>query len=178
MYESGQVDGAILVNHTSNVGDGGYDAEDGSVVISQATNMSSITDAEPGTDDMKENFTGMILKVAKGKGTVKVKAKTSGNVQLVVQVGKGVPMLATMNEQGDAMIGYDVKEDSYVYIYAIMGSSLSRATRAPSDSELRIYDIAVSHFDTTPRLPGDTNNDGKLDIVDVTTILDAILGRE
>lgn len=158
-----------------NVGDGSYDATEGCVVISQATNMGNITYAEPGTDDVKENFTGMILKVAKGKGTVKVKAKTTGNVQLVVQVGNGIPMLATVSEQGDAMVGYDVQEDSYVYIYAILNGSASRVTRAESDSELRIYDVAVSQFDTTPKLPGDINADKKLDIEDVTTLVDMIL---
>jgi len=37
----------------------------------------------------------MIMKVAKGKGIITVNVKTSGNAQLVVQVGNGVPMLAT-----------------------------------------------------------------------------------
>ena len=35
-------------------------------------------------------------------------------------------------------------EDTYVYIYAILGSSAARATRAVSDGEVRIYAVTVS----------------------------------
>ena len=126
-----------------NVGESGYDATDGSIVISEATNMGQITNAEPGSADVKENFTGIILKVAKGKGVIKVNVKTSGDAQLVVQVGNGTPMIASKTEQGDVEGSYDVEEDTYVYIYAILGSSAARATRASSDGEVRIYGITV-----------------------------------
>ena len=126
-----------------NVGESGYDATDGSIVISEATNMGQITNAEPGSADVKENFTGIILKVAKGKGVITVNVKTSGDAQLVVQVGNGTPMIASKTEQGDVEVSYDVEEDTYVYIYAILGSSAARATRASSDGEVRIYGITV-----------------------------------
>ena len=127
-----------------NVGDDGYDATDQSIVISQTTNMGLIADATPGSADVKENFNGMILKVAKGKGVITVNVKTSGNAQLVVQVGNGTPMLASKTEKGDVVFNYDVTEDTYVYIYAILGSSAARATRAASDGEVRIYAVTVS----------------------------------
>lgn len=127
-----------------NVGDDGYDATDQSIVISQTTNMGLIADATPGSADVKENFNGMILKVAKGKGTITVNTKTSGNAQLVVQVGNGTPMLASKTEKGDVVFSYDVTEDTYVYIYAILGSSAARTTRAASDGDVRIYAVIVS----------------------------------
>ena len=127
-----------------NVGEDGYDATDGSIVISETTNMGQITDSEPGSDDVKNNFTGIILKVAAGKGTIKVNVKTSGNAQLVVQVGKGTPMIATKTEQGEVVVSYDVAEDTYVYIYAIIGSSASPSMRASSTDEVRIYGFTVS----------------------------------
>ena len=127
-----------------NVGDDGYDATDQSIVISQTTNMGLIADATPGSADVKENFNGMILKVAKGKGTITVNTKTSGNAQLVVQVGSGTPMLASKTEKGDVVFSYDVTEDTYVYIYAILGSSAARTTRAASDGDVRIYAVTVS----------------------------------
>ncbi len=127
-----------------NTGDGSYDATDGSIVISKATNMGQITNAVPGSDDVKNNFTGIILKVAAGKGTIKVNVKTSGNAQLVVQVGNGTPMIASKTEQGDVVVSYDVAEDTYVYIYAIIGSSASPSMRASSTDEVRIYGFTVS----------------------------------
>jgi hypothetical protein len=126
-----------------NVGDDGYDATDGSIVIGEATNMGQITNAVPGSDDVKNNFKGIILKVAKGKGTITVNVKTSGNAQLVVQVGDGTPMIASKTEKGDVVVSYDVEEDTYVYIYAILGGSAARATRASSDGEVRIYGINI-----------------------------------
>lgn len=126
------------------VGENGYDATDQSIVISQPTNMGQIADKEPGSKDVKENFNGMILKVAKGKGLITVNVKTSGNAQLVVQVGNGTPMLASKTEKGDVVFSYDVTEDTYVYIYAILGSSAARTTRAASDGDVRIYAVTVS----------------------------------
>ena len=126
-----------------NVGDNGYDATDQSIVISEATNMGQVTNKKPGSVDVKENFTGIILKVAKGKGVITVNVKTSGNAQLVVQVGNGTPMIASKTEKGDVVVSYDVEEDTYVYIYAILGGSTARATRASSDGEVRIYGISV-----------------------------------
>ena len=127
-----------------NVGDNGYDPTDGSIVISEATNMGQITNAVPGSADVKENFTGIILRVAAGKGTITVNVKTSGNAQLVVQVGDGIPMIASKTEQGDVGVSYDVEEDTYVYIYAIIGSSASPSMRASSTDEVRIYGFTVS----------------------------------
>ena len=127
-----------------NTGDGSYDATDGSIVIGETTNMGQITNAVPGSDDVKNNFTGIILKVAAGKGIIKVNVKTSGNAQLVVQVGNATPMIASKTEQGDVVISYDVAEDTYVYIYAIIGSSASTSMRVSSTDEVRIYGFTVS----------------------------------
>lgn len=135
-----------------NVGDNSYDSSDKSVVISQTTNMGQITDATPGSEDVKQNFNGLILKVAAGKGTITVNVKTTGNAQLVVQVGNQTPMIASKTEQGDVVFSYDVTEDTYVYIYAIIGSSAARATRASSDNVVKIYGITV-----TPGATGITN---------------------
>ena len=42
------------------------------------------------------------------------------------------------------MISYDVAEDTYVYIYAIIGSSASPSMRVSSTDEVRIYGFTVS----------------------------------
>ena len=127
-----------------NVGSEGYDASDKSVVISQTTNMGQITDATPGSSEVKNNFNGLILKVAAGKGTITVNVKTTGNAQLVVQVGNQTPMIASKTEQGDVVVSYDVAEDTYVYIYAIIGSSAAPAHRAAPADAVKIYSIKVT----------------------------------
>ena len=127
-----------------NVGSEGYDASDKSVVISQTTNMGQITDATPGSSEVKNNFNGLILKVAAGKGTITVNVKTTGNAQLVVQVGNQTPMIASKTEQGDVVVSYDVAEDTYVYIYAIIGSSAAPARRAAPADAVKIYSIKVT----------------------------------
>ena len=127
-----------------NVGNDGYDATDGSIVIGQTTNMGQISNSMPGSEDVVNNFTGLILNVAAGQGTIKVKVKTVGNAQLVVQIGNDTPMIASQTEQGEVVINYDVAEDTYVYIYAIIGSSTARMTRVATTDEVRIYSITVS----------------------------------
>lgn len=126
-----------------NISDGAYDATDGSIIISQPTNIGQISNKEPGSDDVKTKFNGMILRVAKGKGIITVNVKTSGNAQLVVQIGNSTPMIASHTERGDVEVSYNVEEDSNVYIYAILGSS-NASTRAGSDGEVRIYGVKVS----------------------------------
>ena len=137
----------VVGNVYYNVGDGGYDSTDKSIVISQPTNMAQIADKQPGSADVKENFNGMILKVAKGNGLITVNVKTSGNAQLVVQVGNGTPMLASKTDKGDVVFRYDVEEDAYVYVYAIIGSSAAKGyglSAADTESSVRIYSITVS----------------------------------
>jgi len=136
--------GNVVGNIYYIVGENGYDAADQSIVISQPTNMGQIADKEPGSNDVKNNFTGLILKVAAGKGLIKVNAKTTGNAQLVVQVGNQTPMIATKTEQGDVVVSYDVTEDTYVYIYAIVGSSAAPALRAAGTDVVKIYSITVT----------------------------------
>ena len=50
----------------------GYDVTDGSIVIDKPTNMRAINDIIPGSEDIKNNFTGLILKVAAGVGVIKI----------------------------------------------------------------------------------------------------------
>ncbi len=146
-----------------NVSSDSYDASDKSIVISQTTNMTQIADKQPGSKDVKENFNGMILKVAKGKGLITVNVKTSGNAQLVVQVGNGTPMLASKTEKGDVVFRYDVEEDTYVYIYAIIGSSAAKGygiNAADTESSVRIYSITVSPGATGIRSIGASEKNG------------------
>lgn len=162
----------VIGNVYYNVGENGYDTSDGSIVISETTNMGQIGNTLPGSDDVKNNFNGIIMKVAKGKGTITVNVKTSGNSQLVVQVGNSTPMIASKTEQGDVVFSYDVAEDTYVYIYAIIGSSAARAMRVPSTDMVKIYGITVTPGNAV--VDGDANGDGDVDVADVDYVIEAI----
>ena len=128
--------------------DNGYDAVDGSIVISDATDMSLMTDATPGSADVTDNFTGIILKVAKGEGSVTVSVKTEDNARLAVQTGNGTPTTASRTEKGNVAVNYDVAEDTYIYIYSVAGSSAASARRAAPAGVVRIYAITVGNADT------------------------------
>ena len=127
-----------------NIGDDNYDSSDGSIIIKETTNMGQISDATPGSADVVNNFTGLILQVGAGKGTITVNVKTVGNAQLAVQIGNQTPTIATRTEQGDIVVNYDVSENTFIYIYAIIASSDAPSLRASSTDMVKIYSIKVT----------------------------------
>ena len=74
-----------------------------------------------------------------------------------MQVGNQTPMIATKTEQGDVIVSYDVAKDTFVYIYAIIGSSTAPALRAAGTDVVKIYAITVTPgatgIDLTTTLP-------------------------
>lgn len=123
----------------------GSDAcEYSSIHIKYPTDMTKIADATPGSDDIWKYFTGIILKVGKGKGTIRVSVKTSGNLQLVTQVGNQKPVVASKAEMDDVVVDYDVTESTYVYIYAIDGGNSARITRSESDTNDMVYIYGIT----------------------------------
>lgn len=132
-----------------NVGEDGFDTTDGSIVIGQTTDMNQIVNAEPSSNDIKVNFTGMIFKVTAGKGKITLNAKTIGNAQLVIQVGDSILAKASQAEKNNVTVNYDVTGDTYVYIYATFDGNVTRSIRASSANEVRIYDLTVKPGENT-----------------------------
>lgn len=127
--------------------------KDGCLVIGQTTNMSLVNDGNPGSSDVRDNFTGIILEVGPGKGVITVNARSIGKALLAVRIGDGTPTYAAHDERWNTYVSYNVTEPTYVYIYAVgNGAAL---LRRPSDSSdfsdltdaLLIYDITVSPGD-------------------------------
>ena len=127
--------------------------KDGCLVIGQTTNMSLVSDGNPGSSDVRDNFTGIILEVGPGKGVITVNARSIGKALLAVRIGDGTPTYAAHDERWNTYVSYNVTEPTYVYIYAVgNGAAL---LRRPSDSSdfsdltdaLLIYDITVSPGD-------------------------------
>lgn len=127
----------------------GYDSNDQSITIGVATDMSQIENMEPGSYDISRKFSGVILKVVAGTGTITVSAKTVGNAQIAVQIGNSSPQTATRTEKGDIVVSYDVAETSFVYIYALSGSNNAVSRRSNSDILIKIYAIAVNPVPTS-----------------------------
>ena len=124
----------------------GYDPTHGCLVIGQTTDMTQITDATPGSTDIRDKFNGIILLV-NGKGTITIDAEPYGKTQLAVRIGNGTPTFAGHNERGDFYATYNVTEPTYVYIYAVAVNTSAPALngRAPEvgDDGLFIYAIKV-----------------------------------
>lgn len=125
----------------------------GCLVINQTTDMSLVNDGNPGSSDVRDNFTGIILEVGPGKGVITVNARSIGKALLAVRIGDGTPTYAAHDERWNTYVSYNVTEPTYVYIYAVgNGAAL---LRRPSDSSdfsdltdaLLIYDITVSPGD-------------------------------
>ena len=125
----------VIDNIYYNVGSDSYDSADECIVIGKHTDMAQITDATPGSDEVKANFTGVILEAAEGNGTIKINAQTIGSAQLAVQAGNQPPRKVTLNTQGEAVVNYDVSDDTFIYIYAVASSLVG--------NEVRIYSITV-----------------------------------
>ncbi|MCR5849304.1 MAG: leucine-rich repeat domain-containing protein, partial [Bacteroidaceae bacterium] len=131
--------------------DGGY------LVIGKTTDISQIGTGEPGSADVRDNFTGIILKVGPGKGTITIDARVvdkGWKTQLAVRIGNGTPTYAARDSRWDVIVGYNVDVETYVYIYAVGNGALVRSfgNMAPEDDDeegLYIYGITVTPDDET-----------------------------
>ena len=127
--------------------DSGYDSDSQCVVIGQPSDMSQIENLDPGSEDIVSKFTGIIVKVGKGSGTITVNAQALGDVQLAIKVGQNEPTLTSPSEQGDVVIAYDVEEDTYIYIYAVAAEESTdspQANRTAADNIVRVFSIKVT----------------------------------
>lgn len=143
---NGNVVGNVYYNIAS--GGGGYNAVEGCIEITKPTDDSAIEGKDIFGEDFKNHFTGIVFKVAAGKGTVKVNAQTAGAMTIKVKVGSNEPNELMLTGKVEAKFPYNVTEPTYVYVYASIFTGLApgRASAAGSDV-LRIY--GLSWDDTT-----------------------------
>ena len=143
---NGNVVGNVYYNITS--GGGGYNAVEGCIEITKPTDDSAIEGKDIFGEDFKNHFTGIVFKVAAGKGTVKVNAQTAGAMTIKVKVGSNEPNEMMLTGKVEAKFPYNVTEPTYVFVYAssFTGLAPGRATATGSDV-LRIY--GLSWDDTT-----------------------------
>ncbi|MBO7645783.1 MAG: hypothetical protein J6S52_02090, partial [Prevotella sp.] len=133
--------------------DGYYDEADNCIVINRTTGeteMEAVVSSKIGSVAMRENYTGMMIEV-NGRGTLTVKAETSGGSMLAVKVGNREAERFTLTTRNDVNVNYDVTENTYIYIYAVDEDNnqqgiqfVNEATAASSENAVKVYSITVT----------------------------------
>ena len=145
------LDGNVVNNVLYNISsdNGSYDATEGCLVINKSTSddtMSALEGKDIFGEDFQGQFTGVVFKVAEGSGTVKVQAETTGTMLLKVKIGNNAPVTMELEGKLKVSFGYDVTEETNVYIYAGTPTSQAKGLRkakGASDNALKIYGIEV-----------------------------------
>lgn len=155
---NGNVVGNVYYNITS--GGGGYNAVEGCIEITKPTDDSAIEGKDIFGEDFKNHFTGIVFKVAAGKGTIKVNAQTAGSMKIKVKVGSNEPYEMALTGKVEAKFPYNVTEPTYVYVYASIFTGLApgRASAAGSDV-LRIYGLSWDDTAGIDELNSDASRD-------------------
>ncbi len=143
----GNVVGNILYNISS--GNGEYNAQEGCLVINKPTSdetMSTLEGKDIFGEDVKDNFTGIVLKVAEGSGKVAIEAETTGPMVLKMKVGNEEPLEMEFEGKLKVKFPYNVTEETYVYIYgstkaAQQAKGMRRANG--TDGTLKIFGIEI-----------------------------------
>lgn len=158
------VAGGIYLNlHDADACDGGF------ITIGQATDMDAVGNEGPGSEAVRNNFCGIIIKVPAGKGAVEVSAKTEGNMLLAVKIGNQEPTIVSSPTADFVYVKYNVAVETNIYIYAVEGTATSRGVnRAPGEGgSVSIYGLSVAEFDEESRLAATevaTYNDNQIDL--------------
>ena len=124
----------------------GYDATEQAIVLNSTTSkeqMNTVQDAQVGDATMQENFNGIIFEVPAGNGNITVEAKTIGSHILNVQIGNDEPTKITKSERGTEEVPYDVKESTYVYLYASTSGASGAPQRAAAANSVLLYSYKV-----------------------------------
>lgn len=145
----------VVDNYSDTENTGYYDASEGCVVISQATTseqMGTVVGNEPGTPEVTENYTGLILEVPAGQGYVLVNTQTTGTTYVAVQVGDNAPYCQQQQDRNNIRVDYNVDSDTYIYIYASdtdqsaapqTARRRARAKAGKGEGEVKIYSLTV-----------------------------------
>ena len=137
--ETTDLDGNVIGNvyYVISPDNGGYNAAEGCIVVTQPSSDYDFEDEDPFGDEFKGMFTGIIFMVQPGSGTVKVEAETEGSMSLMVKIGHNSPIKMTLQSRSTLVIPYSVDKPTYIYIYA----GDANATRAIVENALKIYSI-------------------------------------
>ena len=96
--------------------------------------LQNILGEEGNMDILRNNFSGIVLEIPAGKGSVKIEAKVTGDRKVAVLIsGMGSAMTFDPAAKTELTIPYEVLKKAFVYIYGIYApASASAPYRAPS----------------------------------------------
>jgi len=130
-----------------------YDAADGCMVLNSVIDeeyAKNIGELAPGESDIANRFNGLVLKVAAGKGTIKINCQTIGEKLLTVKIGNSDPETYSQNTLGYVVVNYSVDEPTCIYIYGSVAqqnhaTQSKRRVNSRNDSEgnIRIYAMDI-----------------------------------
>ena len=145
----GNVVGNILYNISS--GNGEYDSENGCIVVSKPVSdetMNNLVGKDIFGEDFKDQYTGIVFKVAEGKGEIKVMAQTTGNMVLKIKIGNGDPIEKVLGDKQEITFPYNVTEETLVYIYgSTKAAQAKRKMKGLTNTEsgtLKIFGIEIT----------------------------------
>lgn len=147
--ENTNLNGTVVDNVLVNISNdnGGYDPAERCIVVNTPTDDSAINGKDIFGDDFKDNYTGIVFKVAPGSGSIKVEAQTTGNMVLKVKIGEGLPITMELEGKLKVTFPYDVTEETNVYVYGGMNAAGAKPLGINGANSLKIYGIEV---DSTP----------------------------
>ena len=145
----GNVVGNILYNISS--GNGEFDPENGCIVVSKPVSdetMNNLVGKDIFGEDFKDQYTGIVFKVAEGKGEIKVMAQTTGNMVLKIKIGNGDPIEKVLGDKQEITFPYNVTEETLVYIYgSTKAAQAKRKMKGLTNTEsgtLKIFGIEIT----------------------------------
>ena len=148
------LDGNVVGNLYFNIlnDNGGYDTEEGCIVITESTadeTIERIADKDFYDKELRETFTGIIFKVPAGSGNIKITAEALGSMLLKVRIGGDEPQSFELDGRQKVKIPYTVSEETLVYIYAGEDAAVKGVHPVTASSGmLRIFGIESESIPT------------------------------
>lgn len=120
---------------------------DGYLQIGKTTDISAIGTGTPGSIEVRNNFTGIILMIGPGSGIISLNVAGTSSMKLAVSFNGKTTTYDLTNRPEEVHISYDLDAKKFVYIYAVGSGALVRAfgnseTKA-GDDYVAIYSITI-----------------------------------
>lgn len=127
------VDNLYITCDTVN-GDG-YDAEEKALVLNTIVDevmLQNVLQNEGNMDVIRNNFTGIILEIPAGEGSITIEAKVSGERNIAVRIsGKEADVFSPATKQA-LTINFNELKSTLVYIYGIFAEQTPLPATAPT----------------------------------------------
>ena len=125
----------------------------------------------------KASYSGTIIKARKGKGILRVVAITPSNRVLKVKIGDQEAIVKQVGEKEYFEIPYNSDKDCSVYFYSDVVETTNAKLRS-TDEMVKIYEIGwhITYNPYAIELVGDINQDGEVNVADVTALTNYLLG--